>query len=78
MKIDKRKFISLKGIKGVNITHGDNTSTKIMGKGILNVNIEKDKAQDILLVEGLKNNFLCVSQMVDKGDEVTFYSNSCK
>jgi len=32
MTTDKIKFLSLKEIKGVSITLGDNTSTKIMGK----------------------------------------------
>jgi hypothetical protein len=38
----------------------------------------KGKAQDVLLVDGMKHNFLSVSQMCDKGCEVVFTSKDCK
>lgn len=30
-----------------------------------------------MYVDGLKHNFLCVSEMCDKGNEVVFQSNGC-
>jgi hypothetical protein len=38
----------------------------------------KGKAQDVLLVDGLKHNLLNVSQMYDRGCEVVFTSKDCK
>jgi hypothetical protein len=38
----------------------------------------KGKAQDVLLVDGLKHNLLNVSQMCDRGCEVVFTSKDCK
>jgi hypothetical protein len=38
----------------------------------------KGKAQDVLLVDGLKHNFLSVSQMCDRGCEVVFTSKDYK
>lgn len=63
---DKRKFLSLKGKDKEN-----NAPTKIKGKGVasLDQNIE---AQNVLYVEGLKQNLLSVSQMCDNGCDVTF------
>jgi hypothetical protein len=38
----------------------------------------KRKAQDVLLVEYLKHNFLSVSQVCDRGCEVVFTSKDCR
>jgi hypothetical protein len=38
----------------------------------------KGKAQDVLLVDGMKHNFFSVSQMCDRGCEVVFTSKDCK
>jgi hypothetical protein len=38
----------------------------------------KGKAQDVLLVDGLKHNLLSVSQMCERGFEVMFMSKDCK
>ena len=38
----------------------------------------KGKAQDVLLVDGIKHNLLSVSQMCDKGCEVVFMSKDYK
>jgi hypothetical protein len=50
---DQRKFVSLKK-KGGNVTFGDDSSTKILGKGIVNLGSENVKAGKVLLVEDLK------------------------
>jgi hypothetical protein len=36
------------------------------------------KAENVLLVENMKHNLLCVSQMCDQGHKVTFDSQKCK
>jgi hypothetical protein len=38
----------------------------------------KGKSQDVLLVDGLKHNFLSVIQMCDRECEVVFTSKDCK
>jgi hypothetical protein len=38
----------------------------------------KGKAQDVLLLDGLKHNLLSVSQVCDRGCEVVFTSKGCK
>jgi hypothetical protein len=38
----------------------------------------KRKAQNVLLVDGLKHYFISVSQMCDRGCEVVFTSKDCK
>jgi hypothetical protein len=40
--------------------------------------MEKEKPKDVLLVDGMKHNFLSVSQMCDRGCEVVFTSKDCK
>lgn len=49
-----------------------------MGKGTISVDNSKDKFEYLIFVECLKHNILTVSQMVDKGNEVTFYFKGCK
>jgi hypothetical protein len=48
------------------------------GKGMVSLSNGKGKSQDVLLVDGLKHNFINVSQMCDKGCEVVFTSKDCK
>lgn len=55
----------------------DNSSIKIKHKGTLNID-GKLKAHDVYYVEGLKHNFLSVSQMCDKGYKFTFDSIGCQ
>ena len=57
---------------------GKDTPGKIRGKGIVNLNNGKGKAQDVLFVDGLKHNLLSVSQVCDRGCEVVFNSKECK
>jgi hypothetical protein len=77
MTEDQRKFVSLKK-KGRNVSFGDDSSTKILGKGTVNLVSENVKAGDVLLVEDLKYNLLSVSKMCDQGYTFTFDSRKCK
>ena len=58
----KDKFLELKEQKG-RVTFRDNASVNIIGKGT--VNVGKDKAKNVLLVENLKPSLLSVSQTCD-------------
>jgi len=56
------------------VTYGDNG--KILGSGNIG---DKDSLiiKDVLLVEGLKHNFLSISQLCYKGFKVTFELEIC-
>jgi hypothetical protein len=60
------------------VTFGNDAPGKIKGKGMVSLSNGKGKAQDVLLVDGLKHNLLSVSQMCDRGCEVLFTSKDCK
>jgi hypothetical protein len=75
---DKDKFMSISKRKTGNVTFGNDEPGKIKGKGMVSLSNGKGKAQDVLLVDGLKHNFLSVSQMCDRGCEVVFTSKDCK
>jgi hypothetical protein len=49
MTRDQRKFVSLKK-KGGNVAFGDDSSTKILGKGTVNIGSENVKEGKVLLV----------------------------
>jgi hypothetical protein len=75
---DKGKFLSLSERKSGSITFGSDALGKIKGKGMVSLSNGKGKAQDVLLVDGMKPNLLSVSQMCDKGCEELFTSKECK
>jgi hypothetical protein len=66
--------LSLSKGKTGNVTFGNDEPGKIKGKGMVSLSKGKGKSQDVLLVDGLKHNFLSVSQMCDRGFEVVFTS----
>jgi hypothetical protein len=51
---------------------------KIRGKGLVSLSNRRSKSQDVLFIDGLKNNILSVSQICDRGCEVTFATKNCK
>lgn len=57
---DERKFLSLRKTKDGHVILGDNTPTKVLGKGKGNLGDEKEKSVGVLVVEGLKHNILSV------------------
>jgi hypothetical protein len=75
---DKSKFLSLKESKSGNVTFGNDAPGKIRGKGLVSLGNGRAKAQDVLFVDGLKHNLLSVSQVCDRGCEVTFTAKDCK
>jgi hypothetical protein len=56
MKGDKGKFLFLSESKSGNVTFGNDTPGKLKGKGMVSLSNGKGKAQDVLLVDGLKHN----------------------
>jgi hypothetical protein len=48
-----------------NVTFGNDELDKIKGKGMVSLSNGKGKVQDVLLVYGMKHNFLSLSQMCD-------------
>ena len=68
---DKDKFSNLRKPKG-KVTFGDNAWGNIVGKGTMNIG--KDKAKNVLLVENMKPSLLSVSQTCDQGNICIFYS----
>jgi hypothetical protein len=74
---DQDKFINLKR-QGGNVAFGDDSSTKILGEGVVEIRRKKLKAKNVILVEDLKHNLLSVSKMCDQGYTLTFDSQKCK
>jgi hypothetical protein len=74
---DQRKFVSLNK-KGGNVAFGDDSSTKILGKGTINLGSENVKAGKILLVEDMNHNLLSVIKICDQGYTLMFDSRKCK
>eukprot|EP00253_Pinus_taeda_P028111 PITA_28111 len=73
---DKRKFVSLRKKEG-NVSFGSRTG-RIVGKGAVTLINGKGKAQDALLVDGIKHNLLSVSQICDQGHKVVFSTKDCE
>ena len=75
---DKSKFLSLKENKSGSVTFGNDALGKIRGKFLVSLSNRIRKDQDVLFVDGLNHNLLSVSQICDKGCEVTFTTKNCK
>jgi len=58
------------------VTYDDNNKGNIIGSGDIGVKGSLT-IQNVLLVEGLKHNLLSISQLCDKGLEVTFQPEIC-
>jgi hypothetical protein len=78
MTDDKSKFLSLKENKLGSVTFGNDALGKIRGKGLVSLSNGRRKSQDVLFVDGLKHSLLSVSQICDRGCEVTFTAKNCK
>jgi len=73
---NKDKFMSFNEIKKEkNVTFGNNSLVAIKGKGAVLLR-KKVKDGNVLFVDGLRHNFLSVSQMCDQGHEVVFRSKN--
>ena len=73
---DQKKFISLNKKNG-NVSFGSG-SAEITGKWTATLVNGIGKAQNTLLVEGLKHNLLSVSHICDQGHNVVFSTKNCE
>jgi len=73
---DVHKFsnLSLKA-KGY-VTYGDNNKGRILGSVKVGASLFTS-IEDVLYVEGLKHNLLCISQLCDKGFNINFTKDEC-
>jgi hypothetical protein len=78
MTRDQNKFISLKKGKSGSVAFGNDSSIKILGKGVVSLGSENVKATNVLLVEYLKHNLLSVSKICDQGYNLKFDSRRCE
>ncbi|XP_021718849.1 uncharacterized protein LOC110686539 [Chenopodium quinoa] len=74
-KGDKSKFLSLEDYPGGTVTFEDNKKGKIIGKGKIGRS-KSHSIDNVFLVEGLMHNLLSISQFCDKGNSVSFTSDS--
>jgi hypothetical protein len=77
MTEDQDKFIILKR-KGGNVAFGDDSSSKIIGKGVVELGSKNVKEKNVILVSDLKHNILSVSKMCDQVYTLTFDTQRCK
>ncbi|XP_021752647.1 uncharacterized protein LOC110715354 [Chenopodium quinoa] len=73
---DKSKFLSLEDYPGGTVTFGDNKKGEIIGKGKIGRS-KSHSIDNVFLVKGLMHNLLSISQFCDKGNSVSFTSDSC-
>jgi len=77
MTRDASKFVSVTLIQEGHVTYGDNNKGNILGKGTIG-NENSFLIHDVLHVEGLKHNVLNISQLCDRGYQVTFRTSTCE
>jgi len=71
------RFINISLKPDGHVTYEDNNKGRIIGKGTIG-NEGSLLIHDVLYVEGLKHNLLSISQLCDRGYQVTFRTNSCE
>ena len=76
MTSDIQKFSKISHKASGHATYGDNNKGKIMGTGKVRSSSIVE-IEDVLLVDGLKQNLLSISQLCDKNLNVTFEVNHC-
>ncbi|CAM8995220.1 unnamed protein product [Rhodiola kirilowii] len=59
-----------------NVTFGDGVESKVIGKGILNVQ-GLPRLKEVLLVKGLQANLISISQLCDGENHVQFSQDEC-
>ena len=75
---DKDRFLTLIKERDGSISFENDDSTKIIGKGTVRIGNKNTKAENVLLVEDMKHNFLSVSQMCDQCHKITFDPQSAR
>ena len=75
---DRGEFVTWKPIDKGNVTFGNNAPGKITAKGVVSLSNGKGKDNNVLYVDGMKHNWLSVSQMCDQGYYVIFKATNCQ
>ena len=78
MTRDQNKFISLKKGKSGSVALGNDSTVKILGKGVVNLGNKKSKVEGVFLIQYLKHNLLIVGKMCDQGYNLRFSSRNWK
>jgi hypothetical protein len=78
MTIDKDNLMSISKIKIGNVILENDEPGKIKDREMVSLSNEKGDAQYVMLVDGMKYNFLSTSQKCDRGSEDVFTSKECK
>jgi hypothetical protein len=73
---DKTLLKEIQMGKGGQITYGDGSQSRVIGKGIINI-LGLETTQEALYVEGLKVNLLNISQFCDNDLVVQFSKKEC-
>ena len=76
---DKDMLTNIVYSNGGSVTFGDNSKGNVIGKGdVSNKGISNSPLiTDVLLVKNLKHNLLSISQLCDKGFNISFSENKC-
>jgi hypothetical protein len=74
----KDKFLTLRKERDGSVSFINDDSTKIIANGTVKIGNKNTKEENVLLVEYMKHNLPCVSQMCDQGHIVTFDSQKCE
>jgi hypothetical protein len=77
MTSDRNRFLTLKKERDGSVSFGNNHSSKIIGRGKINLGRKNFMAVNVLLVEDMKHNLLSVSKMCDQGHTLQFDSKKC-
>ena len=77
-QVIETSFLHYKKERDGSVSFGNDDSSKIIGKGTVQIGNKNEKAENVLLVEYMKHNLLSVSQMCDQGLKVTFDSQKCE
>jgi hypothetical protein len=70
---DKDMFLTLKKEIDWLVSIGNDNSSRIIGRGTIKIGRKDVREENVLLVEDMKHNILCVSQMCDQGQRLMFH-----
>ena len=73
---DRRNFLSLAAFQGGSVAFGGGKSGQIVGIGKIGRSLEH-AIENVYCVDGLRHNLLSISQLCDRGNEVSFSSVGC-
>jgi hypothetical protein len=74
MKCDEDRFLTLRKERDGSISFGNNDSVRIIGRSTVRIGNKDTNAENVLLVEDMKNNILSVIQMCHQGHKIVFDS----